>query len=58
MSKIPVKDPCIRILLERREELKKEIIKLQTEYKAIGEIITREYRSKWRPDHNKDESER
>lgn len=39
-----VKDPYIRVLLERRDEIKNEMNKLQAEYQAIGELITRDYR--------------
>lgn len=38
-----VKDPYIRVLLDRREEIKNEINKLQAEYSAIGELIRRDY---------------
>lgn len=39
-----VKDPYIRVLLDRREEIRKEINKLEAEYKAIGELIMRDYK--------------
>lgn len=45
-----VKDPSIRILLDRREEIRKEVNKLQAEYQAIGDLITREYKRKYTPD--------
>ena len=41
MSNECVKDETIRILLDRREELRKQINKDMAEYKAIGDILTR-----------------
>lgn len=46
MSNNCVKDPYIRTLLDRREEIKNQINKLSAEYQAIGELIRRDY------DHN------
>ena len=36
-----VKDESIRVLLNRREEILNTINSLETEYKAIGDILTR-----------------
>lgn len=36
-----VKDETIRILLDRREELRNRINKDMEEYKALGDLITR-----------------
>lgn len=38
-----VKDDSIRILLDRREEIRNEINKLEAEYGALGDILTRVY---------------
>jgi hypothetical protein len=38
-----VKDPYVRVLLDRRDEIKKQVNKLQAEYQALGELIRREY---------------
>lgn len=46
MSNKCVNDPYIRVLLDRREEIKNKINKLQAEYQAIGVLIRRDY------DHN------
>ena len=39
-----VKDKSVRILLDRREEIRREINKLQAEYSAIEDLIMRDYR--------------
>lgn len=49
-----INDPVIKILLERREEIRKEINKLQEEYMAIGELVSRDQRVR----RNKEEEER
>lgn len=41
-----VKDESIRILLNRREEIRNQINKLQAEYSAIEDLIMRDYRHK------------
>jgi hypothetical protein len=46
MSNELVKDPAIKILLDRREEIRKEVNKLQAEYAAIGELISRDQKAK------------
>jgi len=43
MSNMFVKDPYVKVLLDRREELKQEINKLDAEYQAIGELLLRNH---------------
>ena len=43
VSEKVVKDPTIRALLNRREEILNEINKLQIEYSAIGNILHENY---------------
>lgn len=43
MSNKFVNDPMIKVLLNRREEIKNKVNKLQAEYQAIGELIKRDY---------------
>ena len=38
-----VKDKSVRILLDRREEIRQQINKLQAEYSAIEDLIRRDY---------------
>lgn len=39
-----VKDKSVRVLLDRREELRVKINKLQAEYSAIEDLIMRDYK--------------
>lgn len=39
-----VKDKSVRILLDRRAEIRKEINKLEAEYSAIEDMLMRDYR--------------
>lgn len=43
MENKSVNDPYVKILLDRRAEIKTEINKLRNEYSAIGELIRRDY---------------
>lgn len=46
MSNKFMNEPSIKILLDRREEIRNEVNKLQAEYSAIGELIRQSYNKK------------
>ena len=56
-----VKDPTVRALLNRREEILEQINKLQIEYSAIGNILQENHNLKNKLNQiskNKEEEER